>query len=130
MKNVFSYLLVMIFTLQSFGLNAANLANLNNLAEHYELHKTEHQNSFLEFFDLHYGNQKEAHEKEHDEHQNLPFQECQHYSHIFLFEVPQVMSLRPTAPLEIVLNNFNYTPKSDLLIETDILQPPKQHTLL
>lgn len=127
---MFSYLLLMIITFQSFGLNAVNLVNLNNLIKHYELHKTEHQNSFLEFFDLHYGNQKEAHEKEHDEHQNLPFQECQHYSHIFFFEISQVMNLRSTAPLEIVLNNFNYTPKSDLLIETDVFQPPKQYTFL
>ena len=52
-----------------------NMSHLSSLISHYEHHKIEHNNSFLEFIDLHYGSQKEAHSDEHDEHQNLPFQE-------------------------------------------------------
>ncbi len=125
MRNVLSYLLVTVFALQSTGINAASLSSLNNLVKHYELHKAKSNTTLFDFIDLHYGSQKQAHENEHEEHQNLPFQENHHLTHNCYFEIPQVITIKSNIPLHIIKHNFYYTSQFDLLIETDIHQPPK-----
>jgi hypothetical protein len=126
MKLVLTYLLNALFILQSFGLNPASLVNLSNLVSHYQHHKTEHQDSFLVFLDLHYGSQKQAHSDEHDEHENLPFQDVISLVNNMYFTTPELIQLLPfTAEISSV-ENFNYQTCYSSLYSTEILQPPKK----
>jgi hypothetical protein len=125
MKVCFTYLLIFSISLQSFGLNAMNMSHLSSLISHYEHHKIEHNNSFLEFIDLHYGSQKEAHSDEHDEHQNLPFQEGFVCISSIYFSIPEVFELSVVHVFTNKKNTFNYQSSFSYLHAKKILQPPK-----
>ena len=111
--------------LQSFGLNAVNVANFSNLILHYQHHKTELQDGFWEFIDLHYGSQKEAHSDKHDEHQELPFHEGFSMITSVYFSLPEQLILSPAQTLFQQLENFNYLDHISLEHTSEILQPPK-----
>lgn len=127
MKTLVSYLLIALLTMQSFGLNAKTTSSFNSLLEHYQLHRVKHNNTFVEFLDLHYGSQKKEHKDEHEEHESLPFQGSQHHhiSHNYYFEINYHNDFYVIIPNEQIQHNFNYTSISCSLRETKILQPPK-----
>ena len=130
MTNWFSYILVALISLQSFGVNPSNSVSIVILVDHYEHHKDIYNTSFLEFLDLHYGGQKEAHQDEHQEHEHLPFQENQIFTHTFFFETPETLQLKPRAVMNIVHHNFRYSSNFGLLRITKILHPPKHSILI
>ncbi|GGE30667.1 hypothetical protein [Psychroflexus planctonicus] len=125
MKLSFTYLLIILFSLQSFGVNAMNLVNFSNLISHYNHHKVEHQDSFWEFIDLHYGSQKQAHSDEHDEHQELPFQEGFSIAANVYYISTEQFNFTPIQSIIFKQENFNYEDHFSFLHATEILQPPK-----
>ncbi|GGE15880.1 hypothetical protein [Psychroflexus salis] len=125
MKLFATYSLIALFTFQSFGINAIGLVNLSNLISHYQHHKIEHQDSFLEFLDLHYGSQKEAHSDEHDEHENLPFQDVISLVSNLYFTTPVSVQLLPIQITISSTKNFEYQDYFSTLHPAEILQPPK-----
>ncbi|MFD0932888.1 hypothetical protein ACFQ0R_09810 [Psychroflexus salinarum] len=125
MKSFVIYFLISIIGFQPLSLGVLSLINLPDLVEHYQLHKTEYNNSVIEFLDLHYGTQKQAHEDEHKDHENLPFQQNQSISTNFYFVNSGFLNIDLLKPDEEIQHNFNYKFGFTLLNETDILQPPK-----
>ena len=125
MKSLTTFALAVLVSLQSIGISAANVLNLSNFYEHYELHQAETNCDFSEFLDLHYGSQKAEHKSEHEEHENLPFQECHHLTHNFYVKPIHANYLNIHIPTEVIIHNFNYSLLLNSLRETEILQPPK-----
>ena len=125
MNKIFSYLFILLFTIQSFGMNTSNISSFYNLIDHYQFHKTDYKNSFNEFLDLHYGSQKEAHSDEHKEHENLPFQDLISFASTIYFTTPELVHFLPIHIEILSTRNFNYKDCFSTLHSTDILQPPK-----
>lgn len=125
MKLSSTYLLIILFSLQSFGVNAMNLVDFSNLISHYNHHKTEHQDTFWEFIDLHYGSQKQAHSDEHDEHQELPFHEGYSLATSIFYTSPEQFHLVPIQLITSTQENFKYEDHFSFLHASEILQPPK-----
>ncbi|MBZ9778147.1 hypothetical protein LB452_04350 [Psychroflexus sp. CAK8W] len=125
MKKIFSYLLIFLFTMQSFGMNIGDVSSFYNLVNHYQLHKTNYNNSFNDFLDLHYGSKKEAHSNEHEEHENLPFQDVISSINTIYFTTPELVQLLPVHIEISSTKNFNYQDFFSTLHTTEILQPPK-----
>lgn len=126
MKSCVIYFLISIIGIQPMSLGILNFVNLPELVEHYQLHKTEYHNSVVEFLNLHYGTQKKAHEDEHQDHENLPFQQSQFTSSIFYFVASGIFNIDLIKPEEEIQHNFGYKLGFSFLSETDILQPPRQ----
>jgi hypothetical protein len=66
-----------LISLQSIGFSIADIVKVSELYEHYEYHQEEYGHDLLTFFDLHYGEQKDAHQEDHKGHDELP---CHHTS--------------------------------------------------
>lgn len=83
MKLLAIYILSLLSLSQSLMLTSTNLYNANELIKHYNFHKTEYNNSFYEFLDLHFGEKREYHanDRQHSDHEKLPFKECQFHIH-------------------------------------------------
>ena len=79
---VFSTLLL----LQSMGLNYDDLVRLDELFEHASYHQQQYGDNIITFLSKHYGDQKEAHQRDHqeeqDDHRKLPFQQQQCQQHL------------------------------------------------
>lgn len=125
MKLFTIYLLIYLTGFQPMVTGICNFIYLPELAEHYQLHKTEYNNSFIEFLELHYGFQKKAHKDEHKDHENLPFQQGQFASSNFYFLTSDTFDIELIKPEEKIHHNFSYKSGFSFLNETDILQPPK-----
>ena len=91
---VFSLLLLM----QSMGLRYDDLVRLDELIEHASYHQQQYGDSLFTFLSKHYGEQKEAHQRDHreeqEDHRKLPFQQqqCQQLAPVFL---GQLLMARP-----------------------------------
>ena len=130
MKNWLTYILIALISLQSFGINPSNTVGFIVLVDHYDHHKLKYNTSFLEFLDLHYGGQREAHQDEHQEHEHLPFHENQFYSQTVFLETPQLIQIKLESVTEVVLHTFRYNSNIGLLRITEILHPPKHGVLI
>jgi len=124
MSRLINIVLSFFVLIQSFGLNLNTLAQLDDLWNHYQEHKIEYGDSLLTFLDLHYGSLQQEHQDEHQEHQDLPSQFTLnvHYTHfsienfnLQLYQIP-----------ESIQHNFGYSISFNSLLETEILQPPRQ----
>lgn len=105
-----------------------DVAKLPYLIDHFNQHKSKASEfSFSEFFDLHYGNQAEAHDKEEKEkHKGLPFKAPDHtsiHSTVFLTEY-ESPSLEVGAT-EVTYTNC-YQPNSSSEYHPSIFQPPRK----
>lgn len=105
-----------------------DLAKLPYLFDHYDQHRSKDtQFSFNEFFDLHYGNQAEEHDKEEKEkHKGLPFKAPEHtsiHSPVFLteYESPSI----ELVSTQVAYTNF-YQPNSGSDYHPSIFQPPRK----
>lgn len=75
---------------QSANLHLEDIIDLGEFIEHAQYHKEVHGDSFFEFLEKHYGSDKEAHNKLHEEerenHEKLPFHsDCQHLAVTVVF---------------------------------------------
>jgi len=117
-------ILSFIILIQSLGFNPNTLRQLDDLWAHYQEHKIEYGDSLLTFLDLHYGSQQEEHEGEHPEHKDLPSQFLLSIQYtcltvdMFNFQFYQIP--------EAIQHNFGYSKSFTSLLETEILQPPRQ----
>jgi hypothetical protein len=125
MKLCITYVVICFVGLQSIGFNAINLANFTSLISHYNHHKLAHQDSFFEFIDLHYGSQKQAHSDEHEEHQNLPFQEGNISLSTLYFTAIVSINLNAIQLYTPQQKSFTYQSSFSYLHAKKILQPPK-----
>ncbi|MCO5725583.1 hypothetical protein [Robiginitalea marina] len=79
MTRLAAILLSAFLLLQSLPMGPGDLAQLDELLEHARYHKEQFGDSFLTFLNKHYGDLKEAHERNHQEerqqHEQLPFQQ-------------------------------------------------------
>lgn len=125
MKLFVIYFLTSIIGFQPLSLSISSLISLPDLVEHYQLHKTEFNNSVIEFLDLHYGTEKKVHEDEHKDHENLPFQQGQFSTSSFYFITSEYYKIDMINSEEEIQHNFNYKFGFTFLSESDILQPPK-----
>lgn len=125
MKLLTIYILISSVSFQSMAVSVSNFLNIPDLIEHYQFHQTEYDNSFIEFFDLHYGSQKKSHAKDHKEHENLPFQHSHFSTANFFFQSSKTYKIELVSTFKEINNNFNYFRNFDFLDVTDILQPPK-----
>ena len=80
MRSWFIIPIMTLLVLQSINLNLVDLVKIPVLIEHYNQHQEEYGDDFFSFLDKHYGHDKEEHNTEHSEHQDLPF----HHSLQFL----------------------------------------------
>ena len=79
-----AFVFSLLIMLQSMGIGYNDLLQLDELIEHAAFHQQQYGDSFFTFLSKHYGDQKEAHHKDHqdeeDQHRELPFQhqQCPH----------------------------------------------------
>jgi len=105
-----------------------DIAKLPYLIDHFNQHKSKTSGfSFAEFFDLHYGEMAEEHDKEErEQHKGLPFKAPDHttiHSTILLTE-RQCPSIE-LSPEEVSYTNF-YQPHSPSEFHQSIFQPPRK----
>lgn len=75
MSKLTAIILSFLLLGQSIQISATDVLQLDDLYMHTIEHYQKTGDSLIEFFSLHYGNQKITHSKEHSQHQNLPFQQ-------------------------------------------------------
>lgn len=101
------------------------LGKLDNLIEHARLHAEEYGDSIISFLAKHYGNQKEAHASEHEEHDKLPLHHLQtmHIQIVFADYGDWPLNLSPLAGEGQAVHAFYQEPVSRLFAN-HIFQPP------
>jgi hypothetical protein len=73
MKGVSTISLCLLIFTQSFFISVQEAYKLGDFIRHAQVHAEEYGDGFISFLSKHYGNQKKTHQKEHNEHKNLPF---------------------------------------------------------
>lgn len=127
MQKVISILLILVVVAGSLT-DLHDLAKVPYLLQHYNQHKSKDSRfSATEFFDLHYGNLAEEHDKEeHEQHKGLPFKAPDHtsiHSTIFLTERQNpAIDLNETT---VGYTNF-YHPIFSSEFHQSIFQPPRK----
>ncbi len=127
MLKVISVNLILIAMLGGI-IDLHDIAKLPYLIDHYNQHKSKaSQFSIAEFFDLHYGEAAEEHDKEESEkHKGLPFKAPDNtsiHSTVFLTE-RQCPSVQLEATT-VSYTNF-YQPNSSTEYRETIFQPPRE----
>ena len=129
MSKLFAISLSFIILVQSAGIGAEDLLQLDELIEHAQFHKQEHGDSFFVFLSKHYGELKVEHSQNHQEEQNdheqLPFQ-CQ--GHVLSIVACLDFDISFINTIEIVdssESNFRYVSSISTLHKKGLLQPPK-----
>ena len=121
MNKSIALFLITIFLCANTSLG--QLLKIPNLIEHYIEHKNEvNSNSFVEFIKLHYSQNSENNQKEH---QNLPFKTFENTTNILFVSSILGFQLEIIKPLISVKKTFFYKNcfKSNLF--TSIWLPPK-----
>ena len=80
MKRIISILLVGLLLIQSSNISMYDIMLVNNLFKHAEFHQKNYGDNFLEFLSEHYGEKKQVHKDENQEHPKIPFSDQQNYS--------------------------------------------------
>ncbi|WP_027075984.1 hypothetical protein [Maribacter antarcticus] len=122
MNKVFSILLSVVILLQSFGMHADDLVQIDEFITHGQFHSAQYGDNAIVFISKHYGELKAAHEEEHQEeredHERLPFQQQSHTMSVMGFTLGSVIpEFRPF--------NFYYKAPLSSLHSDGILQPPR-----
>ncbi|PCE66169.1 hypothetical protein B7P33_02410 [Sediminicola luteus] len=126
---MFHILLANLVLLQALGVGARDIIQFNELVEHARFHQQTYGDDFLTFLSKHYGEQKEDHEKNHQEekeqHGALPFQKATHVAELAL-TAPFLEMERPRLVLmEQRTKIFSYENLHSLFEPRGIFQPPK-----
>ena len=130
MNKVFSILLSTVILMQSFGMHADDLVQIDEFITHAQFHSAQYGDNVLVFISKHYGELKAAHEQEHQEekedHEKLPFQHQSHTMSVMDFalgtDIPELNTL--DFP-EFRTFNFYYKAPLSSLHSDGILQPPR-----
>ena len=86
MGKIGAFILSFTILFQSFNFEIDDVYKLPTLINHITCH-IENGDSFGNFIDLHYGNDKKSHQEKHKEHKDLPFKHQHSDSHVQLIYV-------------------------------------------
>lgn len=130
LKSSISLFLSFSILLQGLNFHISDMMELQILAKHLEEHQESYGDDIFTFFEKHYGELRNEHDKEDhkgsDEHEKLPFKHsaCQpNLSVLINSPIGQDRNLDPT-PIACA-QNFYYLDNYSFLDQTDIFQPPK-----
>ena len=127
MRSLISISLSFLLLLQTVNFGATEVLRLGDLLEHAQLHSKEYGDSFLSFFEKHYGSSREDHLTTHEGHEKLPFNHDSRTKStisVFLFYPKQVLELSEPTFISRA-TDFFYAEIFSSLLEQDIYQPPK-----
>ncbi len=82
MMRLLAFGLASLLLLQTFSFAAREILKVGELIEHAQLHSEEYGDSFLTFLSKHYGDLRQEHSKDHEEHEDLPFHHGSIHLHI------------------------------------------------
>lgn len=131
MAKIFSIVVSILVLFQSFNLDLGDLAHIDDLLEHAELHSEKYGDNFIVFISKHYGELQEKHSQDHQEeqkeHEELPFTNhcCTHVFTAYVVSKIQLSNLK-TGPVADFTANFYYLDNYSTFEKSDIFQPPKQ----
>lgn len=120
---------VLIF-LQSINIHFTDLAELDELIEHYQFHSAEYGDNFMVFMSKHYGELKDSHSEKHQEeqqeHEKLPFQHQSQCAQPLVFVMDSKSSFDSKSENPMVeKGNFYYQISYSTVWGDDPFQPPK-----
>jgi hypothetical protein len=116
--------------MQSALINFDDLAQLNELVEHFQFHSEAYGDNLVVFFSKHYGELKDKHEKndshEKHQHEQLPFNHhsCAHSLNVFILDFHESVSLLPIVEKQNT-TNFHYKDFYSSFEKQQVFQPPK-----
>ncbi|MGM0933922.1 MAG: hypothetical protein ACQEWD_10795 [Bacteroidota bacterium] len=129
MKRFTVIYLSLTLLLQGFNPGLKDLVRVGDMLEHLEYHSKNYGDGFTEFFSKHYGNAKEAHQDnndDHPEHDNLPFNQQNSIQTALVFFIPQhKLSLVKLSPVQENSLNYMYKEGHSTLRIHEIFQPPR-----
>lgn len=115
---------LLVVMISSSMIDLHDLSKMAMLINHYREHVANGKTTFIDFIDMHYGEQAEKHDKEHG-HKSLPFKSHESASthHISAFFD---LKIQPAIPTTTVIQNeilfqSHFTPG----FSRSIFQPPK-----
>ena len=124
MIKIIQLFLSLLISLHSIGFTVVDIVQVDELYEHYQYHQKELGHDLLTFLDLHYGEHKEAHQEDHEGHEELPF----HHTLIsinILFLDNSVLDINKNIIYEKAGIPDTYNSLTSFLFIDEILQPPK-----
>ena len=124
MNQIVHITISFLISLHSIGLNLVDVVQVDVLYEHYQYHQQELGHDLLTFIDLHYGEQKEAHQEDHEGHEKLPFHHSSISINILFLDNLELNINQNLIYEEIVIPN-TYNSLISFLFIDEILQPPK-----
>jgi hypothetical protein len=118
---------ILSFTIlfQSFSFDLEDFNKIPTLVEHISCH-LKNGDSFTDFIVMHYGSELANHEKDHKEHQELPFKH--HHTDAHFHSVYIICSNNlEVLSTDFIGNQTNFTYKEPFTnpITSTIFQPPK-----
>ena len=125
MNQIVQIVLSFLISLHSIGFNLADVVQVDEFYEHYQYHKQELGHDLLTFIDLHYGEQKEAHQEDHDGHEELPFHHTSISVNILFLDNLELDNINKSLFFEKADINIAYKSLISFLFIDEILQPPK-----
>ena len=124
MNQIVHITISFLISLHSIGLNLVDVVQVDEFYEHYQYHQKELGHNLLTFIDLHYGEQKEAHQEDHDGHEKLPFHHSSLSTNILFLDSSELDINRNLIYEKAGIPN-TYNSLISFLFIDEILQPPK-----
>tara|TARA_R110001592_G_scaffold32168_2_gene112788 strand:+ start:921 stop:1307 length:387 start_codon:yes stop_codon:yes gene_type:complete len=120
-------LLTNLILLQSLNIDLESFSKLNVLLEHAQYHQEKYGDSFFEFLSEHYGSNDVLAQKNHKEHQDLPFKQgINHFNHLVsILEINTTKIQLKTPNSSFSKKNFFYKESYSESVKQSIFQPPK-----
>lgn len=130
MQKLTAIIFSLLILTQSFNIKLEDFSRLQALMEHAEYHKQKYGDTFIQFLVEHYGENKLAHQNEHQEHQSLPFhdshQMCSHLNAAFINDSFYAFTFKCT-DYSYSSSNFLYKESFSSFEKASVFQPP-QHS--
>ena len=127
MVKLFSILFSTLILFQSFNLQLEDYSKISALFEHAQFHNQNYGDSFIDFVVEHYNTSYVDSDKQHKEHENLPFkEESNSKSQVNNFTVNLGSYTFSNNAIRKIPLNFFYKASYSTLEKPNIFQPPKQ----
>jgi len=127
MSKLIAFTYSFLILIQSFNIGLEDLSKLNVLLEHAEYHKVMYGDNFYQFLAEHYGDAKDDHESEHEEHKGMPFKDTQHLCSHFStpFINPDITFEFTHQSFVAIPFNFHYEETFTSFENSSFFHPPK-----
>lgn len=127
MSKILAITYSLLILVQSFNINLEDISKFSVLLEHAEFHKANYGDTFFEFLAEHYGDARNSHDNDHEEHEDLPFKDnhhmCTHINTSFI-GIANNFEINYQEFIEIPFN-FHYNETITDSEKTSIFQPPR-----